>query len=68
MPCRSIGSQRNVEGVTGIADSLRINTVGEFGPRTAAIVKERYMIEYDLDKEHSILHVQPSLRSSKTTL
>ena len=38
---------------------VRINTVGEFGPRTAAIVKERYMIEYDLDKEHSILHVQP---------
>lgn len=46
-------------GVTRIAVSLRINTLGEFGPRTAAILKERYMIEYDLDKEHSILHVQP---------
>ena len=32
---------------------------GEFGPWTATIVKERYMIEYDLDTEHSILHVQP---------
>ena len=26
---------------------------------TATIMKERYMIEYDLDTEHSILHVQP---------
>jgi hypothetical protein len=59
VPCRSIASQRNVEGGTGIAVSLRINTVGEFGSRTAAIVKERCMIEYDLDSEHSILHVQP---------
>jgi SpoIIAA-like len=33
--------------------------VGEFGPWTAAIAEERYMIEYDIDAEHSILHVQP---------
>ncbi|BBX82649.1 hypothetical protein MAUB_05220 [Mycolicibacterium aubagnense] len=39
--------------------SLRINTVGGFGPRIAVITKEQYMIEYDLDKEHSILHVEP---------
>jgi ribosomal protein L16/L10AE len=38
---------------------VRINTVGEFCPWTATIVKERYMIEYNLDSEHSILHVQP---------
>ena len=38
---------------------VRINTVGEFGPWTATIVKERHMIEYNLDTEHSILHVQP---------
>jgi SpoIIAA-like len=38
---------------------VRINIVGEYGPWTATIVKERYMIEYDLDTEHSILHVQP---------
>ena len=25
------------------------------------------MIEYNLDTEHSILHVHPNLRSSKTT-
>jgi hypothetical protein len=33
--------------------------VGEFGSWTAAIAEERYMIEYDLDAEHSILHLQP---------
>src|SRR6476659_7856556 len=38
---------------------MRIDTVGEFYRSTATIVKERYMIEYDLDTEHSILHVQP---------
>src|SRR6476620_2266243 len=38
---------------------MRIDTVGEFYRWTATIVKERYMIEYDLDTEHSILHVQP---------
>jgi hypothetical protein len=38
---------------------VRINTVGEFCPWTATIVKERYMIEYNLDTEHSILLVQP---------
>jgi hypothetical protein len=38
---------------------VRINTVGEFCPWTATIVKERYMIECNLDTEHSILLVQP---------
>ena len=40
-------------------ETVDANTVGEFGRWTATIVKERYMIEYDLDTEHSILHVQP---------
>jgi len=34
--------------------TMRIDTVGEFYRSTATIVKERYMIEYDLDTEHSI--------------
>jgi hypothetical protein len=38
---------------------VRINTVGEFCPWTATIVKERYMFECNLDTEHSILLVQP---------
>jgi hypothetical protein len=38
---------------------VRINTVGERAPWTTTIVKERLMIEYHLDTEHSILHVQP---------
>ena len=35
------------------------HTVGEFCPWTATIVKERYMVKYNLDTEHSIPHVQP---------
>ena len=40
-------------------ETVDANTVGEFVPWTATIVKERDMIEYNLDTEHSILHVQP---------
>ena len=40
-------------------ETVDANTVGEFVPWTATIVKERHMIEYNLDTEHSILHVQP---------
>src|SRR4029079_6541112 len=39
--------------------TVRISTIGEICTCTATIVKERYMIEYNLDTEHSILHVQP---------
>jgi hypothetical protein len=39
--------------------TVRINTVGAFCRWTATIVEERYMIEYTLDTEHSILLVQP---------
>ena len=40
-------------------ETVDANTVGEFVPWTVPIVKERDMIEYHLDTEHSILHVQP---------
>ena len=40
-------------------ETVDADTVGESGPWTATIVKERHMIEYNLDTEHSILHVQP---------
>jgi hypothetical protein len=40
--------------------TVRINNIGDCGPWTATIAKGAiHMIEYDLDTEHSILHVQP---------
>ena len=53
------GTGCRMETVKVRGRKVRINTVGEFCPWTATIVKERYMIEYNLDTEHSILHVQP---------
>jgi len=35
-------------------ETVDANTIGEFCCWTATIVKERYMIEYNLDTEHSI--------------
>lgn len=59
VPTTPGGTGCRMETVRVRGRNVRINTVGECGPWTATIVKERYMIEYDLDTEHSILHVQP---------
>ena len=53
------GAGCRMETVKVRSRKVRINTIGEFCPWTATILKERYMIEYNLDTEHSILHVQP---------
>jgi hypothetical protein len=53
------GTGCRIETVKVRSRTVRISTVGAFCRWTATIVRERYMIEYTLDTECSILHVQP---------